>query len=97
MSPMPVVAAVPDYLGYSIFTMLCCCLPLGIVATIFSCNVSLHSSRTFSASNLLLYAVLNFISSIFIPCVIPFYYTLLNFLISICFVFFLCMDYLGCY
>uniref|UniRef100_A0A3Q4H7L2 Uncharacterized protein n=1 Tax=Neolamprologus brichardi TaxID=32507 RepID=A0A3Q4H7L2_NEOBR len=27
---------VNDYLGYSIFTMLCCCLPLGIAALVFS-------------------------------------------------------------
>ncbi|XP_039629563.1 proline-rich transmembrane protein 1-like [Polypterus senegalus] len=25
-----------DYLGYSIFTMLCCCLPIGIAALIYS-------------------------------------------------------------
>uniref|UniRef100_A0AAR2IL67 Uncharacterized protein n=1 Tax=Pygocentrus nattereri TaxID=42514 RepID=A0AAR2IL67_PYGNA len=30
----------PDYLGYSIFTMLCCCLPLGVAALVFSVNVS---------------------------------------------------------
>ncbi|GAA6224409.1 dispanin subfamily A member 2b-like [Lates japonicus] len=27
---------VNDYMGYSIFTMLCCCLPLGIAALIYS-------------------------------------------------------------
>ncbi|RXN07930.1 synapse differentiation-inducing gene protein 1-like [Labeo rohita] len=35
---MPMVAAAPDYIFYSIFTMLCCCLPLGIAAVVFSCN-----------------------------------------------------------
>ncbi|XP_016137531.1 synapse differentiation-inducing gene protein 1-like [Sinocyclocheilus grahami] len=32
----PLANPVPDYLGYSIFTMLCCCLPLGIAALIYS-------------------------------------------------------------
>ncbi|XP_058864904.1 calcium-binding protein P-like [Acipenser ruthenus] len=32
----PLVHPMPDYLGYSIFTMLCCCLPLGIAALIYS-------------------------------------------------------------
>lgn len=29
----------PDYLAYSIFTMLFCCLPLGIAALVFSIQV----------------------------------------------------------
>ncbi|XP_013879633.1 proline-rich transmembrane protein 1 [Austrofundulus limnaeus] len=32
----PLVNPVNDYLGYSIFTMLCCCMPLGIAALIYS-------------------------------------------------------------
>ncbi|MBN3276956.1 SYN1L protein, partial [Polyodon spathula] len=32
----PLEYPMPDYLGYSIFTMLCCCLPLGIAALIYS-------------------------------------------------------------
>ncbi|XP_038238704.1 proline rich transmembrane protein 1B-like [Dermochelys coriacea] len=34
VSPPP--AREKDYLGYSIFTLLCCCLPLGIVALVYS-------------------------------------------------------------
>ncbi|XP_059364791.1 synapse differentiation-inducing gene protein 1-like isoform X1 [Carassius carassius] len=34
----PLARPVPDHLGYSIFTMLCCCLPLGIAALVFSCS-----------------------------------------------------------
>ncbi|XP_007555317.1 PREDICTED: proline-rich transmembrane protein 1-like [Poecilia mexicana] len=32
----PLTNPVNDYMGYSIFTMLCCCLPLGIAALIYS-------------------------------------------------------------
>ncbi|XP_018582474.1 proline rich transmembrane protein 1B-like [Scleropages formosus] len=32
----PLMHPLPDYLGYSIFTMLCCCLPLGIAALVYS-------------------------------------------------------------
>ncbi|XP_017265317.1 proline-rich transmembrane protein 1-like [Kryptolebias marmoratus] len=32
----PLENPVNDYLGYSIFTMLCCCMPLGIAALIYS-------------------------------------------------------------
>ncbi|KAG9283684.1 proline-rich transmembrane protein 1-like [Astyanax mexicanus] len=36
----PLAQPLPDYLGYSIFTMLCCCLPLGVAALVYSINVS---------------------------------------------------------
>ncbi|KAM7420320.1 hypothetical protein PAMA_014843 [Pampus argenteus] len=36
VSQGPLANPVKDYLGYSIFTMLCCCLPLGIAALIYS-------------------------------------------------------------
>ncbi|XP_003965976.1 proline-rich transmembrane protein 1-like [Takifugu rubripes] len=36
IAPGPLSNPVNDYLCYSIFTMLCCCLPLGIAALIYS-------------------------------------------------------------
>ncbi|XP_051721060.1 synapse differentiation-inducing gene protein 1-like [Ctenopharyngodon idella] len=38
LTNIPLAYPLPDYLCYSIFTMLCCCLPLGIVALIYSIN-----------------------------------------------------------
>ncbi|XP_034279603.1 trafficking regulator of GLUT4 1-like [Pantherophis guttatus] len=35
LQPVQVTKA-PDYLAYSIFTMLCCCLPLGVAALVCS-------------------------------------------------------------
>ncbi|TRY81735.1 hypothetical protein DNTS_003822 [Danionella cerebrum] len=34
-------APLPDYLCYSIFTMICCCLPLGLAALIFSISLNI--------------------------------------------------------
>ncbi|KAG1943851.1 synapse differentiation-inducing gene protein 1-like [Pimephales promelas] len=34
----PLADPVPDYLCYSIFTMVCCCFPLGIAALVYSCS-----------------------------------------------------------
>ncbi|XP_069057269.1 proline rich transmembrane protein 1B-like isoform X1 [Pleurodeles waltl] len=41
----PVPSYQPDYLGYSIFTMLCCCMPIGIAALIFSIKTREANSR----------------------------------------------------
>ncbi|RXN07932.1 synapse differentiation-inducing gene protein 1-like [Labeo rohita] len=38
VTPAPLLTSMPDYMCYSIFTMLFCCLPLGIAATVCSCN-----------------------------------------------------------
>lgn len=43
MTSTSAVTPVPDYLGYSIFTMLFCCCPLGLAAIFCSCSVSIHS------------------------------------------------------
>ena len=40
IAPGPLSNPVNDYLCYSIFTMICCCLPLGIAALIYSIQVS---------------------------------------------------------
>ncbi|KTG06020.1 hypothetical protein cypCar_00018973 [Cyprinus carpio] len=50
----PLANPVADYLGYSIFTMLCCCLPLGIAALVFSLstrNANYSGQRELAESN----------------------------------------------
>lgn len=38
----PLLNPLPDYMCYSVFTMLCCCLPLGVAALVYSITVSIH-------------------------------------------------------
>ncbi|RXN20636.1 tumor suppressor candidate 5-like protein [Labeo rohita] len=35
-NPMPLADPLPEYTWYSIFTLLCCCLPLGTAALVYS-------------------------------------------------------------
>ncbi len=49
MTSMSPAAPVPDYMCYSIFTMLFCFLPLGSAAIACSCTVSILSSMMFSS------------------------------------------------
>ncbi|XP_055068042.2 uncharacterized protein [Misgurnus anguillicaudatus] len=36
VGPTPLAYPLPEYLCYSIFTLLCCCLPLGVAALVYS-------------------------------------------------------------
>ncbi|PWA33573.1 hypothetical protein CCH79_00007423 [Gambusia affinis] len=40
----PLTNPVNDYMGYSIFTMICCCLPLGIAALIYSISFNMRQA-----------------------------------------------------
>ncbi|XP_026083395.1 synapse differentiation-inducing gene protein 1-like [Carassius auratus] len=58
----PLASSLPDYLGYSIFTMLCCCFPLGIAALIFSCstrNANFSGQRELAEKNSKMTLILN--------------------------------------
>ncbi|KAL0171403.1 hypothetical protein M9458_031714, partial [Cirrhinus mrigala] len=35
-NPLPLTNPLPEYTWYSIFTLLCCCLPLGTAALVYS-------------------------------------------------------------
>ncbi|XP_078511556.1 interferon-induced transmembrane protein 3-like [Lissotriton helveticus] len=76
-----VVASQPDYLCFSIFNLLCCCLPLGIVALIYSlktqdCNArgdlvgARHNSETARTMNRIAFALGFTIFIIYLICVI---------------------------
>lgn len=41
----PLVNPAPDYLAYSIFTLICCCLPLGIAALVYSVSTREANSQ----------------------------------------------------
>ncbi|XP_016339118.1 synapse differentiation-inducing gene protein 1-like isoform X1 [Sinocyclocheilus anshuiensis] len=58
----PLASPVPDYMGYSIFTMLCCCFPLGIAALIYSCstrNANYSGQRELAEKNSKMAVILN--------------------------------------
>jgi len=38
-------ARIESYLILSLFTLLCCCFPLGLIATVLSCQVGLYAQR----------------------------------------------------
>ncbi len=40
-NPVPLTNPMPEYTCYSIFTLLCCCLPLGTAALVYSLTVSM--------------------------------------------------------
>ncbi|XP_052002269.1 proline-rich transmembrane protein 1-like [Xyrauchen texanus] len=58
----PLVNPQPDYLGYSIFTLLCCCFPLGIAALIYSIftrNANMSGHQQLAEKNSKMARILN--------------------------------------
>ncbi len=55
MTPTPPATPMPDYMCYSVITLLCCCLPLGIAAAVCSWNVSIHSRPFLHFQNIYLH------------------------------------------
>ncbi|KAG1943847.1 dispanin subfamily A member 2b-like [Pimephales promelas] len=65
----PLANPVPDYLCYSIFTMVCCCLPLGIAALVFSCSTrdaNMFGQQPVARRNSRMALILNHLSSVVI-------------------------------
>ncbi|KAI7806926.1 synapse differentiation-inducing gene protein 1-like [Triplophysa rosa] len=62
MTPTPLAKPLPDYLGYSIFTLLCCCFPLGIAALIYSIftrNANVSGQQEIAEKNSRMARILN--------------------------------------
>ncbi|XP_060756989.1 trafficking regulator of GLUT4 1-like [Neoarius graeffei] len=62
VTPATHMNPVPDYLCYSIFTMLCCCLPLGIAALVYSITTRdavMAGNRELAESNSRMSRILN--------------------------------------
>lgn len=61
MTPTPVTNPKPDYMCYSVFTLLCCCLPLGVAALVYSASVSVCVCKYSTLSEVTEYVILRVI------------------------------------
>ncbi|KAK7127359.1 hypothetical protein R3I93_020062 [Phoxinus phoxinus] len=65
MTSTPTPTHLPDYLGYSIFTLVCCCFPLGIAAVIYSVstrNANMAGERDLATRSSRTTLILNHVS-----------------------------------
>ncbi|XP_058601656.1 synapse differentiation-inducing gene protein 1-like [Onychostoma macrolepis] len=61
----PLTNPLPDYLGYSIFTLLCCCMPLGSAALVYSLttrDANMFGHRQIASRNSRMARIINHVS-----------------------------------